>query len=148
MAIKFDNIKGAFVNTQTDEKVSQSESLSGRLADKYGVEFDEETGMFTGKNAELANKMTNMMRTKFNFRKDQLAAKNRLDAQIKAAERQRQEAKRIQDELAAAAAAKSKAAALDFAAAAAANSSCILFASCLCLSAALICASNLFFAAN
>ena len=56
--------------------------------------------------------MTNMMRTKFNFRKDQLAAKNRLDSQIKAAERQRQEAKRIQDELAAAAAAKSKVAAL------------------------------------
>ena len=27
MAIKFDNIKGAFVNTQTDEKVSQSELL-------------------------------------------------------------------------------------------------------------------------
>ena len=53
-----------------------------------------------------------MMRTKFNFRKDQLAAKNRLDAQIKAAEKQRQEAQRIQDELAAAAAARDKAAAL------------------------------------
>ena len=91
---------------------SLRESLTGRLSDKYGVEFDEETGMFTGKNAELANKMTNMMRTKFNFRKDQLGAKNRLDAQIKAAERQRQEAQRIQDQLAAAAAAKNKAAAL------------------------------------
>jgi len=68
---------------------SLRESLTGRLADKYGVEFDEETGMFTGKNAELANKMTNMMRNKFNFRKDQLAAKNRLDSQIKAAEAER-----------------------------------------------------------
>ena len=76
---------------------SLRESLTGRLADKYGVEFDEETGVFTGKNAELANKMTNMMRTKFNFRKDQLAAKNRLDAQIKAAEAERK-AKEIADQ--------------------------------------------------
>ena len=97
---------GNYAEAVGSDFASLSESLSGRLADKYGVEFDEETGMFTGKNAELANKMTNMMRTKFNFRKDQLAAKNRLDSQIKAAERQRQ------DELAAAAAAKSKAAAL------------------------------------
>jgi len=103
---------GNYAGAVGSDFASLSESLSGRLADKYGVEFDEETGMFTGKNAELANKMTNMMRTKFNFRKDQLAAKNRLDSQIKAAKRQRQEAKRIQDELAAAAAAKSKAAAL------------------------------------
>ena len=103
---------GNYAEAVGSDFASLSESLSGRLADKYGVEFDEETGMFTGKNAELANKMTNMMRTKFNFRKDQLAAKNRLDSQIKAAERQRQEAKRIQDELAAAAAAKSKVAAL------------------------------------
>mgnify|MGYP003148280694 CR=1 FL=1 len=91
---------------------SLRESLTGRLAEKYGVEFDEETGMFVGANADLANKMTNMMRTKFNFRKDQLGAKNRLDSQIKAAQKQRQEAQRIQDELAAAAAAKNKAAAL------------------------------------
>jgi membrane protein involved in colicin uptake len=33
--------------------------------------------------------MTKMMRTKFNFRKQQLDAKNRLDAQIKAAEEKR-----------------------------------------------------------
>ena len=91
---------------------SLRESLTGRLAEKYDAEFDEETGMFVGANAKLANKMTNMMRTKFNFRKNQLGAKNRLDAQIKTAERQRQEAQRIQEELAAAAAAKDKAAAL------------------------------------
>ena len=103
---------GNYAEAVGKDFASLRESLTGRLAEKYGVEFDEETGMFTGKNAELANKMTNMMRTKFNFRKDQLAAKNRLDAQIKAAEKQRQEAKRIQDELAAAAAAKDRAAAL------------------------------------
>ena len=103
---------GNYAEAVGEDFASLRESLTGRLADKYGVEFDEETGMFIGKNAELANKMTNMMRTKFNFRKDQLAAKNRLDAQIKAAEKQRQEAQRIQDELAAAAAARNKAAAL------------------------------------
>jgi len=53
------------------------------------VEFDEETGMFVGTNAKKANDMTKMMRTKFNFRKQQLDAKNRLDAQIKAAEEKR-----------------------------------------------------------
>ncbi len=103
---------GNYAEAVGEDFASLSESLTGRLAEKYGVEFDEETGMFVGANANLANKMTNMMRTKFNFRKDQLAAKNRLDAQIKAAEKQREEAQRIQDELAAAAAAKNKAAAL------------------------------------
>ena len=106
---------GNYAEAVGEDFASLSESLTGRLAEKYGVEFDEETGMFTGKNLDAvkkANDRTKMMRTKFNFRKDQLAAKNRLDSQIKAAERQRQEAQRIQDELAAAAAAKSKAQAL------------------------------------
>ena len=106
---------GNYAEAVGEDFASLSESLTGRLAEKYGVEFDEETGMFTGKNLDAvkkANDRTKMMRTKFNFRKDQLAAKNRLDSQIKAAERQRQEAQRIQNELAAAAAAKNKAAAL------------------------------------
>jgi hypothetical protein len=84
---------------------SLRESLTGRLADKYGVEFDEETGMFVGANAKLANQMTNMMRTKFNFRKDQLAAKNRLDEQIKAAEAERQKQIELQKKIEAEAAA-------------------------------------------
>jgi len=88
---------GNYAEAVGEDFASLRESLTGRLADKYGVEFDEETGMFKGKNAELANKMTNMMRTKFNFRKDQLAAKNRLDAQIKAAEEERK-AKEIADQ--------------------------------------------------
>jgi len=41
--------------------------LGGKLADKYGVEWDEETGMYTGANAAKANKMTRMLREKFNF---------------------------------------------------------------------------------
>ena len=86
------NVRSAFGNYAEavgKDFASLSESLSGRLADKYGVEFDEETGMFVGTNAKKANDMTKMMRTKFNFRKKQLDVKNRLDAQIKAAEEKR-----------------------------------------------------------
>jgi len=60
-----------------------SNQLAGRIAEKYGATFDPNTGTFTGPNAALANKMTTMMRKKYNFRKDQLAVKNKLDAQIK-----------------------------------------------------------------
>jgi hypothetical protein len=60
-----------------------SNQLAGRIAEKYGATFDPNTGTFTGPNAALANKMTIMMRKKYNFRKDQLAVKNRLDTQIK-----------------------------------------------------------------
>jgi hypothetical protein len=83
---------GNYAEAVGSDFASLSESLSGRLADKYGVDFDEETRMYTGKNLDAvkkANDMTKMMRTKFNFRKQQLDAKNRLDAQIKAAEEKR-----------------------------------------------------------
>ena len=83
---------GNYAEAVGSDFASLSESLGGRLADKYGVDFDEETGMYTGKNLDAvkkANDMTKMMRTKFNFRKQQLDAKNRLDAQIKAAEEKR-----------------------------------------------------------
>ena len=83
---------GNYAEAVGSDFASLSESLGGRLSDKYGVEFDEETGMYTGKNLDAvkkANDMTKMMRTKFNFRKQQLDAKNRLDAQIKAAEEKR-----------------------------------------------------------
>lgn len=80
---------GNYAEAVGKDFASLRESLTGRLSDKYGVEFDEETGMFVGANAAQANKMTKMMRTKFNFRKQQLDAKNRLDAQIKAAEEKR-----------------------------------------------------------
>ena len=96
---------GNYAEAVGEDFANLSESLSGRLADKYGVEFDEETGMFVGANAKLANQMTNMMRTKFNFRKDQLAAKNRLDAQIKAAEAERQKQIELQKKIEAEAAA-------------------------------------------
>jgi hypothetical protein len=96
---------GNYAEAVGEDFASLSESLTGRLAEKYGVEFDEETGMFVGANAKLANKMTNMMRTKYNFRKDQLAAKNRLDSQIKAAEAERQRQIELQKKIEAEAAA-------------------------------------------
>jgi hypothetical protein len=102
------NVRSAFGNYAEavgKDFASLSESLTGRLADKYGVEFDEETGMYVGANAKIANDMTKMMRTRFKFRKDQLAAKNRLDAQIKAAEAERQRQAELQRKIAAEAAA-------------------------------------------
>jgi len=101
-------------------KLSESLSATGAIGGKkdfQGAIFNEATGEFESDTLspeilDALNQRTKMVRTKFNFRKDQLAAKNRLDAQIKAAEKQRQEAQRIQDELAAAAAARDKAAAL------------------------------------
>ena len=61
---------------------------------KLGVEFNEETGIGRQEKMQtLQIKWTNMMRTRFNFRKDQLAAKNRLDAQIKNAAEEERKAK-------------------------------------------------------
>jgi len=79
------NVRSGFGNYAErvgKEYSSLGDSLSGRLADKYGVEFDEETGMFVGKNAARANQMTKMMRAKYNFYKQQTAQR---DADRKAA---------------------------------------------------------------
>jgi len=65
---------------------SLGESLSGRLSDKYGATFNPATGMFESEDeaaAAKANKMTKMMRAKFNFYTKQVAQR---DADRKAAE--------------------------------------------------------------
>lgn len=65
---------------------SLGESLSGRLSDKYGATFNAATGMFESEDEEAAakaNKMTKMMRAKFNFYTKQVAQR---DADRKAAE--------------------------------------------------------------
>ena len=62
------------------------ESLSGRLSDKYGATFNPTTGMFESEDEEAAakaNKMTKMMRAKFNFYTKQTAQR---DADRKAAD--------------------------------------------------------------
>jgi len=99
------NVRSGFGNYAErvgEEYASLGESLSGRLADKYGAEFDEETGMFVGPNAAKANQMTKMMRAKYNFYGQKTRERN---------EFREQEAQRIRDEIAAAAAAKDRAAA-------------------------------------
>jgi hypothetical protein len=58
--------------------------------DRAGVTFNEETGMFEGVNADAVNKQTEMIRNKYNFRKQQLGVKNVLDSKIKAADTQRE----------------------------------------------------------
>ena len=70
------------------EATNLGAQLGGRLADKYGVEFDEETGMFVGANAAKANQMTKLMRAKYNFYKEQTRQRDldRLAAEQKLAE--------------------------------------------------------------
>ena len=58
--------------------------------DREGVTFNEETGIFEGVNADAVNKQTEMIRKKYNFRKQQLNVKNVLDQKIKAADAQRE----------------------------------------------------------
>jgi hypothetical protein len=64
--------------------------------DREGVTFNEETGLFEGVNADAVNKQTEMIRNKYNFRKQQLGVKNVLDSQIKSADVQR-EKQRLDD---------------------------------------------------
>jgi hypothetical protein len=70
------------------EATNLGAQLGGRLSDKYGAEFDEETGMFVGPNAAKANQMTKMMRAKFNFYREQTKQRDldRLAAEQKLAE--------------------------------------------------------------
>ena len=105
------------------DKLGTTLGASGKVGSKYeGATFNPQTGEFeldddsTLSAAQLAaiNKRTNLLRQKYQFYKKQTAKR---DADRKAAKeaeekRQREEAQRIQDELAAAAAAKDKAAAL------------------------------------
>jgi len=60
------------------------DSLSGRLAEKYGVEFDPVTGTFVGKNAAKANQMTKMMRAKYNYYTQKTKERDELRAQDEA----------------------------------------------------------------
>ena len=64
------NVRSAFGNYGERvgvEATNLGAQLGGRLSDKYGAEFDEETGMFVGPNAAKANEMTKMMRAKLDF---------------------------------------------------------------------------------
>ena len=93
--------------------LSESLSTTGAIGSKkdfQGATFNEETGEFESDTLSAAqldalNQRTNMVRSKFKFRRDQLNAKNKLDAQIKAAEAEKQRQAELQRKIAAEAAA-------------------------------------------
>ena len=72
------NVRSAFGNYAEkvrDDFSGLEESLTGRLTDKYGAQFNPATGLFESDDEEaaaLANKNTAMMRKKYVFRKKQL----------------------------------------------------------------------------
>ena len=87
------NVRSAFGNYS--EAVGKdfsklSSHLGGKTLENDGGTWDEEKGMFVGPNAAYLNQMNKMNITRWNFRKKQLDVKNKLDAQIKEAEKERQ----------------------------------------------------------
>ncbi len=90
------NVRSAFGNYAEkvrDDFSGLEESLTGRLTDKYGAQFNPATGLFESDDDEeaaaLANKNTAMMRKKYAFRKKQLEQQvfdEKIAAQQKAAE--------------------------------------------------------------
>ena len=68
------NVRSAFGNYSERVGVEYDklgDMLGGKMSEKYGVEFDPETGTFIGKNAAYANKMNKMNLAKYNFYKQQ-----------------------------------------------------------------------------
>jgi hypothetical protein len=86
------SLRGNYAEKVRDEFGSLGDSLTGRLSDKYGASFNPETGMFESEDEEAAaraNKMTKMMRAKYNFRQKQIEQQKfneKIAAQQKAAE--------------------------------------------------------------
>ena len=72
------NVRSAFGNYAEkvrDEYSGLTDSLTGRLSEKYGATFNPETGMFESEDEEAAkkaNQMTNLMRKKYTFRQQQI----------------------------------------------------------------------------
>jgi hypothetical protein len=80
------NVRSAFGNygeAVQENFDSLNSSLSDRLAQKYGVTFDPNRGIYLGENADIANRQTQMMRDQFNFRKDQLVKRADIDSRSK-----------------------------------------------------------------
>jgi hypothetical protein len=72
------NVRSAFGNYAEkvrDDFSGLEDSLTGRLSEKYGAQFNPETGLFESDDEELAalaNKNTTMMRKKYAFRQKQI----------------------------------------------------------------------------
>tara|TARA_R100001510_G_scaffold34533_1_gene31032 strand:- start:8 stop:1114 length:1107 start_codon:yes stop_codon:yes gene_type:complete len=58
---------GNYADFVSEKATSLGDMLSGKMADKYDVEFDPITGQFIGKNAAYANKMNKMNLAKYNY---------------------------------------------------------------------------------
>jgi len=100
------NVRSAFGNYAEkvrDDFSSLEDSLTGRLTDKYGAQFNPATGLFESDDEEaaaLANKKTKLMRKKYTFRKKQLeqqafdedVARKKAEAEAAAAEEERKAA--------------------------------------------------------
>jgi hypothetical protein len=84
------NIRSAFGNPAEAVGKNFNQLRDTLTKDREGVTFNEETGMFEGVNADAVNKQTEMIRNKYNFRKQQLGLKNVFDSQIKSADVQRE----------------------------------------------------------
>jgi len=65
------SVLGNYAERVGQEYGKLGDLLGGKMSEKYGVEFDPETGMFVGANAAYANKMNKMNLAKYNFYKQQ-----------------------------------------------------------------------------
>jgi len=69
------SLLGNYAEKVRDDFSGLTESLTGRLSDKYGATFNTETGMFESDDeaaAKKANKKTEMLRKKYSFRQKQI----------------------------------------------------------------------------
>jgi len=98
------NVRSGFGNYAEAQQKSYDklgESLSGRLADKYGVEFDPVTGTYVGTNAaavKKANDMTKFMRSMFKFDKAGVFKKKDITADLALIQKAKDEEKKRADE--------------------------------------------------
>ena len=93
------NVRSAFgnyaerVGTEVD-KLGIALSDAGKVGSKYNATFNPKTGLFEGEEADLANQMTKMLRTKLNFYREKV--KERDDFRKQEEERLAREAKEKQ----------------------------------------------------
>ena len=78
-----ESLFGNYAEGASKDYTKLSGMLSGKLAEKYGVEWDEETGQYTGANAAKANKMTRALRSRYGFRKNQVDKQKDIDIELR-----------------------------------------------------------------
>ena len=80
------NVRSAFgnyaerVGTEVD-KLGIALSDAGKVGSKYNATFNPKTGLFEGEEADLANQMTKMLRTKLNFYREKVKERDDLRKQ-------------------------------------------------------------------